>query len=130
MQTRAGQLLDTDLQPLSTSLQKPIIIAVASPSVTGTASACLPDGQGGCLPWTALNQPAADNASLSLNLSAQSDVVVALLGAVNARPWVGGFVSRGYYPPAILMDKSASVHGKPAADILWYWYPRMLGITH
>ena len=19
---------------------------------------------------------------------------------------------------------------KPAADVLWYWYPRMLGITH
>jgi len=130
MQTRAGQLLDADLQPLSASLQKPIIIAAAYPSVTGTASACLPDGQGGCLPWTALNQPVADNALLTLNLSAQSDVILALLGAVNARPWVGGFVSRGYYPPAILMDKSASLHGKPAADILWYWYPRMLGITH
>jgi hypothetical protein len=38
-------------------------------------------------------------------------------------------VSRGYYPPAALRDKSASVHGKPAADILWYWFPRMLGVV-
>jgi hypothetical protein len=28
-----------------------------------------------------------------------------------------------------LQDKSASVHSKPAADILWYWYPRMLGLV-
>jgi hypothetical protein len=50
-----------------------------------------------------------------------------MLTAVNARQWVGGIVSRGYYPPTILQDKSASIHGKPAADILWYWYPRLLG---
>jgi hypothetical protein len=128
MQAEAGRLLDAHIQPLSASLQKPVIIAPAYPSVTGAASACLPDGQGGCLAWTALNQPAPDNASLTLNLTAQSDITVALLGAVNGRAWVGGFVSRGYYPPVGLMDKSASVHGKPAADVLWYWYPRMLGI--
>jgi hypothetical protein len=51
----------------------------------------------------------------------------AMLTAVNARQWVGGIVSRGYYPPTILQDKSASIHGKPAADLLWYWYPRLTG---
>jgi hypothetical protein len=36
------------------------------------------------------------------------------------------FARRGYYA---LQDKSASVHGKPAADILWYWFPRLLGVV-
>jgi hypothetical protein len=64
---------------------------------------------------------------VTLNLQLQADIYEAMLTAINDRQWVGGFVSRGYYPPTILQDKSASVHGKRAADILWYWYPRLLG---
>ena len=61
---------------------------------------------------------------------AQADVYQAMLNAVNSRTWIGGFVSRGYYPPVALQDASASIHGKPASDELWYWYPRLLGIAH
>jgi hypothetical protein len=127
LQNSAGQLMDTDLQPLAVSLQKPLIIAAAYPSITGSAAACVPNGQGGCASWTILNQPAPDNPAVTLNLSAQSQIVQALLGAINIRAWIGGFVSRGYYPPVALLDKSASIHGKPASDVLWYWYPKFLG---
>ncbi|MFH1633172.1 MAG: hypothetical protein ABIG63_04065, partial [Chloroflexota bacterium] len=99
------------------------------PSVNGAASACLPDGKGGCMPWTALSQPNPDNPAFSVDMKGQADIYQALFSAVNSRPWITGFVSRGYYPPTILQDKSASIHGKPAADILWYWYPRMLGVV-
>jgi hypothetical protein len=51
----------------------------------------------------------------------------AVLNALNSRPYVGGVISRGFYPPTLLQDKSASVHGKPAADLLWYWFPRLTG---
>ncbi|MFM8368960.1 MAG: hypothetical protein ACKOBD_09415, partial [Chloroflexota bacterium] len=64
---------------------------------------------------------------VSLNLQTQADIYEAMLSAVNARPWISGFVSRGYYMPVTLQDKSTSIHGKPAADVLWYWYPRLLG---
>jgi len=64
-----------------------------------------------------------------VDMKAQADIYQALLSAVNSRAWVTGFVSRGYYPPTILQDKSASTHGKLAADILWYWYPRLLGVV-
>ncbi len=79
--------------------------------------------------WTALNRPNADIGTVSLDLQTQADLYEALLTAINGRPWIGGLVSRGYYPPAALQDKSASIHGKPAADILWYWFPRMLGVV-
>ncbi len=62
-----------------------------------------------------------------MNLQAQQDVYQALMIAVNERAWLGGFVSRGYYPPAALQDGSASVHGKPAEDVLWYWFGRFTG---
>jgi hypothetical protein len=119
LQTAAGQLLDTELQPFQAALQKPVILAVGYPSADNAASAALP--------VSALFQPGSTQAPV--NLQAQTDVYQALLMAVNERAWVGGFVSRGYYPPVVLQDASASVHGKPAGDLLWYWYPRFLGIN-
>jgi hypothetical protein len=124
----AGRILDNEVAPLATLLKKPLILAVAYPSANGAASACIPNGQGGCFDWSALNRPNADIDSVGLNLQIQADIYEALLNAVNSRPWIAGFVSRGYYLPASLQDKSTSIHSKPAADILWYWYPRLLGV--
>lgn len=126
MATQAAKLLDNEVSALPLLINKPLIIALAYPSVSGAAAGCLTDGKGGCLDWTALNQP-NNPSSVSLDLQAQSDLYEVMLNAINTRPWVGGIVTRGYYPPAMLQDKSASVHGKPAADLLWYWFPRLTG---
>jgi hypothetical protein len=126
MANAAGALLDNEVSPLASVLNKPIILALAYPSAGGSETGCLNDGKGGCLDWTALNEPNNPD-TVSLDLQGQSDIYEALLNAINARSWVAGVVSRGYYPPAMLQDKSASVHGKPAADLLWYWLPRLTG---
>ncbi len=119
MRLEAGSRLDNEIQPLQASLDMPVIIAAAYPSADGAAMAWMP--------LQAVLQPG--NGQAVVNLQAQADIYQALLAAINERPWVGGLVSRGYFPPAVLHDLSASVHGKPAADILWYWYPRFQGIT-
>jgi hypothetical protein len=118
--------LDNEVSPLASVVDKPIILALAYPSAGGSATGCMNDGQGGCLDWPALNEP-SNPGSVSLDLQGQSAIYEAMLNAVNTRSWIGGVVSRGYYPPAMLQDKSASVHGKPAADLLWYWFPRLTG---
>ena len=123
----AGRLLDNEVYPLTSLLKKPLILAIAYPSAAGAASGCTSDGKGGCLDWTALSRPNADLSSVSLSLQTQADIYESILAAVNARAWISGFVSRGYYLPAALQDKSASIHSKPVADILWYWYPRLTG---
>ncbi len=122
-----GRLLDNEVAPLATLLGKPILLAVSYPSAGGAPSGCVANGSGGCVDLNALSRPNADLTSVSINLQTQADLYEAMFIAINARPWVGGFVSRGYYMPAALQDKSTSVHGKPAADVLWYWYPRLLG---
>ncbi len=127
--TEAGRLLDNEVSPLPSLINKPIILALAYPSATGLASGCIADGSGGCLDWMALSRPNADIGTVGVDLQAQADIYEAILNAINARPWISGIVSRGYYPPAALQDKSASVHGKPTADVLWYWFPRMLGVV-
>jgi hypothetical protein len=130
MTDEAGRLMDTNLSPLASLLGKPIIIAMAYPSVNASANGCIPGGTSGCLHWTQLNPPNMDASPTGVNLTLQADIYEAMLTAVNQRQWISGIVSRGYYPPTILQGKSASIHGKPAADILWYWYPRLLGASN
>ena len=125
---QAGKLLDNEVSPLPSLINKPIIIALAYPSAGGVTTGCISDGKGDCLDWLALNQP-NNPASASVDLQSQHDLYEAMFNAINTRPWIGGIVSRGFYPPAALQDKSASVHGKPAADLLWYWFPRLLGVA-
>jgi len=125
----AARLLDEEILPWKTVQNKPVIVAIAYPSALGSKTACIADGQGGCMDWMALSRPNSDLPSVGLDLQGQTEIYEAMLVATNARPWVVGFVSRGYYPPASLQDKSASVHGKFAADALWYWFPRILGIA-
>jgi len=98
----AGSILDNEISPLVSLVKKPLILAVSYPSASSAAA-------------------------LNVNLQIQADMYEALLMAVNERAWVSGFVSRGYYPPVALQDKSTSVRGKPAADLLWYWLPRLTG---
>ena len=127
LMSEAGRLLDNEVSPLFSLLNKPIIIALSYPSTYGAATGCVPAPAGGCMEFSALSRPNEDIASAVINLQAQADIYEAMLTAINTRPWVAGVVSRGYYPPVALQDKSTSTHGKPTADILWYWYPRMLG---
>lgn len=119
--------LDNDVLPFLNAAGKGVVLAIDYPSATGAAWGCVSAGGSGCLDWGALARPFPDTPSALLDLKTQADLYQAVLQAVNQRDWVGGLVSRGYYPPAPLRDKSASVRGKPAADLLWYWFPHLTG---
>ncbi len=123
----AGRLLDENIAPVQQQVNKPIVVGLSYPSATYSATGCIPDGNGGCLYWTALNRPNPDLPTVNLDLQQQVDIYDAVFNAVNGRTWVTGLVSRGYFVPVALQDKSASIHGKPTADLLWYWFPRLLG---
>lgn len=126
MKNEAGRRLDEDVLPFLTRIGKPVIVAIDYPSARGASLGCVPAG-GGCLDWAALQPIYPDDPAIPLDLQGQADLYQVMLQTVEGREWISGFVSRGYYPPVALMDKSSSVRGKPAADLLWYWYPRLLG---
>ncbi len=128
MTAKALELLDNDIAPLLLSVGKGAVIGISYPSAEGAAAGCIPTDTGGCFDGSALARPLQDIEAVKLDLQGQANIYQAMLEAVNQRDWVGGFVSRGYYPPAVLMDKSDSIHGKMASDELWYWFPRMLGL--
>ena len=127
MTAEAGRLLDTNIAPVQVQVNKPFIVALSYPSSTSSATGCIPNGSGGCFDWTVLSRPNADIGTVNLDMQQQVDIYDAMFNAINARTWVSGLVSRGYFSPVALLDKSASIHGKPASDLLWYWFPRLLG---
>lgn len=126
MANEAGRRLDSDVLPFLRSTKKPAVIAVDYPSAQGAATGCVPSG-GGCLDWSALAPGYPNAPSAAIDIQGQANLYQAMLQAINERDWVSGFISRGYYPPVSLMDKSSSIRSKMTADLLWYWFPRMTG---
>jgi hypothetical protein len=127
LQAEAAKLLDTGLMPFQVRFSKPVILGIAYASADGASTGCLPGPQEGvCLNVDALVRPNNDVPMVLADLGEQADLYSAVLAAVNERTWISGIVSRGYYPPADLQDKSISMHGKPAQEILKTWFAGLL----
>jgi hypothetical protein len=129
---RAANILDGVIKGFQSEVGKPVIIGVSYPSAESSSTGCLPDPLSNtritCLDIDLLAAPNPDIPGINLDLEEQTLIYNSLLVAINERDFISGFVSRGYYLPAVLKDKSASVHGKPAEAVLEYWFPRMLGL--
>lgn len=126
MQTAAGRRLDALLANPELA-GKPIVLSVEYLSLDGSATACAPAPDGSCRPPSDFDSGAVVDADLPANLIEQAQAINAVLAAAYSREGITGFTTRGYNPAAALQDKSASVNGKPARDVLWYWYPRLTG---
>ena len=114
-------LLDKKVKPFAQAFHKPVVLVVAYPSAQNVQGGCAPQ-QGQCLPQQALFPETPTAHQIAVNLARQAQAYAALLAAVDARPWVSGVITADYYPPAALQGPSASVHGKPAAAVLGWWF--------
>ncbi|MDD5369592.1 MAG: hypothetical protein PHQ40_10930, partial [Anaerolineaceae bacterium] len=126
--TNLEAILDGKVALLQQRFSKPVILAPAYPSANGAAQACVPDPQGeqgACLALNQIEPGYSSSSVVNSNLQEQVDIYNALFAAVNQRSWITGLISRGYFPPVPLQDSSISVHGKPAMDVLWYWFPKL-----
>lgn len=126
LQLAFGALLDRDLSPVYEQTSLPMVVGLDYPSVDGAATGCILDN-GECLEFEQFSQPMADLQENQIDLVEQASIYGAAFNAVYQRDWINGIISRGFYPAAALQDQSSSVHGKPAADILWYWFPKLTG---
>lgn len=119
-------LLDVDLLKLQEKTNHPIILGLSYPSVKGMVDGCAGEA-GSCVPFTSFVQPGVEVAGVEQGLEEQALVYSAALASINQHSWITGFYASDYYPPVELKDLSTSIRGKPASDVLWYWYPRLLG---
>ncbi len=123
---QAANLLDETLLPFYQSVGKPVVLGVSYPSAEGATTGCLPTPEAACVDWSLLSRPKPDIPNIPVDLNEQTAAYNAMLLAVNERDWISGFISRGFYPPLPLQDKSTSIHGKPASGVLWFWFPKLV----
>jgi hypothetical protein len=127
MQSKVKRILSTDLYALYLSWQlgtkkNNIVINLAYPSVQGGTTECLSDPMMDCIDPQLLDYPAPDLPLHDTNLDLQARTYNAMLTAISQFSWIDGVISRGYYVPTILHDKSTSIHGKPAEEVLSAWF--------
>ena len=127
VETAIAAILDGEILQLQEKTSQPIVLGLNLPSTAGVLDGC--PGSGDCLPLNGFSVPGAEIAAQEPGWKEQAETYNAALSAVNQRSWIAGFYAVGYYPPVEIKDLSPSVRGKPAGDVLWYWYPRLTGKT-
>jgi hypothetical protein len=127
MQAAAFAALDGSLLADPILKLKPIYLSVEYLSVDGGATGCAQNADGSCRPPEAFDAGADPDPDLRVDLEEQSEALNAVMLAAYARDAVQGFYARRYYPPVALHDKSASVNGKLAGQMLGYWFTRING---
>jgi hypothetical protein len=127
MTAQAASILDEKILPLQQTYNKPIILAIEYPSAQGGSTGCLPGLESDCLDLSLLTPGNPDPSHISRDFTDQENAYNAVFLAIKDRPWVSGIISQDYYPPLVLQDKSASIHGKPGRGVLWFWFARLRG---
>lgn len=127
MQAASEAWIQQALLPLAARSRRPLVLSLEYLSLDGGATACAPAPDGSCRPPSAFDAGAVVDPELTLDLAEQAEAINAVLSAAFVHPEIGGAYARGYHPAVALQDKSASIHGKPAQDVLWYWFSNLSG---
>ena len=118
---RFAQVLDQSIHKIYAKYQKPIIIGIKYPSMDGSASDCINYGNT-CSDLV----ESMSTGSIPIDLEEQADIYTAILDTIIDRSWITGVVSQGYYPAVTVMDASNSTRGKPAMDVLSYYFNEVI----
>lgn len=125
MQAKAELLLDSEVWTFFQQIQKPILLSAAYHSIDGSNTNCITDinSENICLSSDEINL----SNTLTTDLQEQVEIYNALLAAVNDRDWIQGFITEGYFSTVGQHDYTTSIHGKPAEEVLGYWFRNFLG---
>jgi hypothetical protein len=116
-------VINSQVYDVYESTQKPIIVGLAYPSVTGAASGC------SLLDYECSNDGIFLNdevAEFSVNLDEQVLIYNATLSILADQEWINGIAIKGYDPTIIKLDGTSSITGKPAFDVIWYWFSGLM----
>jgi len=123
----ANLSLDGEIYDFWMSWLKPdskgLVMRVLYPSASGWNPGCLhSDTDQPCYPVSAFMSPAPSISDYETGFSEQALAYQVYLSTIPKKSWISGIISQGYYAPAVLHDKSISIHGKPAENLLKEWY--------
>ena len=122
IQSGFTDVIDNHIYEVYRSTQKPIILALAYPSVEMSASGC-----------AILNEDCYNDGLFQTNdikhyvidLEEQALIYNAIFPIIASRDWITGTSIRGYNPIVTILDGSSSIAGKPAFDVVQYWFTNL-----
>jgi hypothetical protein len=114
-----ANVVETQISPIYQDTGLPVTLALGYPSIPSAAAGC-----------TLLDEICSNDGlflpdevtSFSVDLDAQVTIYNAVMPIIAGQDWISGVSIAGYNPVVTLMDGSSSVAGKPAGDVIWYWY--------
>jgi hypothetical protein len=119
--------LDQSVNKFFESTSKPIYLELEFPSALSAETGCV-KFEDDCIDFDLLNLSGTElRSTIPIDLTIQTELYQAILTAINDFPWISGVISNGFNGLVAVQDATSSIRGKPAADVLWYWYPRLLG---
>jgi len=118
--------LDEEVNTFWSNWLKPdhklLVLRVLYPSISGWNPDCSSNIDDHCYPISTFSSPAPIVMEYETGFSEQALAYQVYLSTAPRKSWVSGIISQGYYAPAILHDKSISIHGKPAENLLQEWF--------
>ena len=116
------EIIDRQIYEVYRSYMQPITLAIAYPSVQAGASGCvlvsdICFNDGLFRPEQLTDYP--------VNLDQQALIYNAILPVVASRNWITSVSIRGFEPTVVVHDGASSVAGKPASDVIMYWFSNM-----
>jgi hypothetical protein len=121
-----GKKLDESLMPILTDSDLKVWIGLDFPSVSYSETVCITYPTQ-CVSPEIFNFPAPEQPGMQISLQAQTNLYNSAIPEINRREWIGGLSSRRFLVPGGYQDQSSSIRGKPASDVIWYWYSQMSG---
>lgn len=122
IQSGFTSVIDSQIYEIYRSTGKPLIIALAYPSVETSASGCILVSEA-CYNDGLFR--ASELTPYMIHMADQSLVYNAILPVIASREWITGVSIRGYDPTVIIQDGTSSIAGKPAQDVIEYWFASM-----
>lgn len=122
IQSGFTEIIDNEIYEVYRSTGMPITLALAYPAVEIAASGCA------LLNETCYNDGLFRTSEIlpyALSFSEQALIYNAVMPIIASRDWITGISTRGYEPVVIVHDGASSIAGKPAYDILQYWFTNM-----
>jgi hypothetical protein len=119
-------VIDTLIFEIHRSTLKPISIGLAYPSADGGVQGCYLVSEN-CYN-DGLFLPDDEVTNTSVDLDEQTLIYNAIMPISASREWITGIAIRGVDPTISLQDASSSIIGKPAWDIIHYWFSGLTAV--
>lgn len=113
------RIIDNLIYEVYRSTLKPITIAIAYPSIEGGPQGCALLNNNCQNDGLFIKEELSD---YDINVDQQALIYNAILPVAASREWITGISTRGFIPFGNSADPSSSISGKPAQDVIEYWY--------